>query len=73
VIAALAPALTKKSVLESMTKLLETLAAGRAGIWTEDKDPELKHAVQMHGGKDGKDWGGIAALVLGRRKKTAYE
>jgi hypothetical protein len=34
-------------------------------IWTEDEDSKLKDAVQMHGGKN---WGAVAALVLGRTR-----
>jgi hypothetical protein len=33
------------------------LTAGSVGKWTEDEDLKLKHALQMHGGKD---WGRIA-------------
>jgi hypothetical protein len=43
-------------------------ATGHSGIWAEDEDLKLRHALQMHGGKDGKDWFAIASLVSGQTK-----
>jgi hypothetical protein len=40
----------------------------RTCAWTEDEDGKLTDAVQLHGGKDDKDWGVIATLVPGRTK-----
>jgi hypothetical protein len=39
------------------------------GKWTEDEDSRLKDAVHTHGGKN---WGAIAALVLGRTVKQCW-
>jgi hypothetical protein len=41
-------------------------ATGRSGSWTIDEDKKLRHAVELHGGKD---WEAITALVAGRTKK----
>jgi myb proto-oncogene protein len=39
---------------------------GPSGIWTLDKGTKLKNAMQLHGGKECKDWFAIAALIPGR-------
>jgi hypothetical protein len=41
----------------------------RGARWTEVEDIKLKDAVQTHGGKN---WGAIAALVLGRTVSQCY-
>jgi hypothetical protein len=71
-IAALVPGRTK---IQCSSRWHNTLqhsnnpAPGRWGIWTEDEDSKLMDAVQMHSGKDSKNWFAIAALVPGRTKK----
>jgi hypothetical protein len=48
-------------------------ATGHSGVWAEDEDLKLRHALQMHDGKDGKDWFAIASFVSGQTKKSVHE
>jgi hypothetical protein len=43
-------------------------ATGHSGVWEEDEDLKLRHALQVYCGKDGKDWFAIASLVSGQTK-----
>jgi hypothetical protein len=71
-IAALVPGRTKLQCHDRWYTILDpnmALTAKRTCSWTEDEDLKLKNTVKTHGGKD---WGAIAALVLGRTKSQCY-
>jgi hypothetical protein len=67
-IAALVPDRTRPQCVNRWHNALNpsiAVDAGRTGTWAEDEVTKLKDAVQTHGDKN---WGAIAALVLGRTK-----
>jgi hypothetical protein len=71
-IALLVPGRTISQCRDRWRKILDPSidrANGHTGRWAKDEDTKLKDAVQTHGGKN---WGSIAALVLGRTTKQCY-
>jgi hypothetical protein len=72
VIAVLVPGRTKAQCCDRWHNVLHSKSdetTARAGKWTTDEDITLKDAVEKY---NGADWVAIAALVLGRMKKTVY-
>jgi hypothetical protein len=68
-VATLVPRRTKKQCWSRWQSSLDPsigIVCRRKGKWEEDEDTKLTSAVQRHGGKN---WGAIAALVMGRAEK----